>query len=84
MSKLVYSPRKITCYGATSPLRAPRVVRFERIRAGFSSSGPYFLHLILLLPFSLTIIAIEEVEPAQPNRLSASANSWFVRRYSYA
>jgi O-Antigen ligase len=44
----------------------------------------FFLHLVLLLPFSLIIIAIEAVEPAQPKRLPVSANSRFVRRYSYA
>jgi hypothetical protein len=44
----------------------------------------FFLHLILLLPFSFAIVAIEAAEPAQPKRLPAFANTWFVRRYSYA
>ena len=44
----------------------------------------FFMHLVLLLPFSLIIIAIEAAEPAQPKRLPAPADSRFVRRYSYA
>lgn len=44
----------------------------------------FFLHLILLLPFSLIIIAIEAVEPAQPKRSPASASARFIRRDSFA
>jgi hypothetical protein len=44
----------------------------------------FFLHLVLLLPFSLIIIAIEAVEPAQPMRVATPANSRLARRYSYA
>ncbi len=44
----------------------------------------FFLHLVLLLPFSLIVIAIEAAEPAQPNRVPATAYSWLARRYSYA
>lgn len=44
----------------------------------------FLLHLVLLLPFSLIIIAIEAVEPAQSKGLLPSANSRFVRRYSLA
>ena len=44
----------------------------------------FFLHLVLLLPFSLILIAIEAAEPAQPMRAATPANSRFARRYSYA
>ncbi len=44
----------------------------------------FFLHLVLLLPFSLIVIAIEAVEPAQSKRLPRSAKSRLVRRYSFA
>jgi hypothetical protein len=44
----------------------------------------FFLHLVLLLPFSLIIIAIEAVEPAHPKRSLASASAAFIRRYSCA
>jgi hypothetical protein len=44
----------------------------------------FFLHLVLLLPFSLIIIAIEAVDSAQSMRSHASADAPFTRRYSYA
>jgi hypothetical protein len=44
----------------------------------------FFLHMVLMLPFSLIIIAIEAAEPLPSNQLPVSANSRFVRRYSYA
>lgn len=44
----------------------------------------FLLHLVLLLPFSLIIIAIEAVEHSQPKRLLAPACAPFIRRYSYA
>jgi len=43
----------------------------------------FFLHLVLLLPFSLIVIAIEAAEPAQPKRLPASPSPRFTPRYSY-
>ena len=44
----------------------------------------FLLHLVLLLPFSLITIAIEAVEPAQSKGLIPSANSRFVRHYSFS
>jgi O-Antigen ligase len=44
----------------------------------------FFLHMVLLLPFSLIIIAIQAVESAQPKRLSLSASAPFISCYSYA
>lgn len=44
----------------------------------------FFLHMVLVLPFSLIIIAIEAVESAQSKQLPSSANSRFIRRYSFA
>jgi hypothetical protein len=46
----------------------------------------FFLHLVLLLPFSLVIIAIEAAQAAQPvnKRLLASPNSRFAGSYTYA
>ena len=44
----------------------------------------FLLHLVLLLPFSLIVIAIEAAEPAQSKGLIPSANSHFVHRYRFS
>jgi O-Antigen ligase len=44
----------------------------------------FFLHMVLVLPFSLIIIAIEAAESAQSPQLPSSVNSRFFRRYSFA
>ena len=44
----------------------------------------FLLHLVLLLPFSLIIIAIEAAETAEPKRLLAPATDGFIRRYDAA
>lgn len=44
----------------------------------------FFLHLVLLLPFSLIIIAIEAVEPAQSHAALAASGRQFNRRYNFA
>ena len=44
----------------------------------------FFMHLVLVQPFSMVIIAIEAAEPPQPKRLHAPANAPPIRRYSYA
>jgi O-Antigen ligase len=44
----------------------------------------FLLHLVLLLPFSLIVIAIQAVQCAQPKGLAGSSRSAFIRRYSYA
>ena len=44
----------------------------------------FFFHLVLMLPFSLIIIAIEAVEPSQSKLQLSSASPRLIRRYSFA